>query len=189
MPITIGPNNISSDGDLDIRPNNVRSLYYYSNGQRISDRTPAFTAIGTADWRYRDQFGQGANPEINGTMGWTWNQQGAGSFGMNGNGRYYAPVTGRYYFYFSAYAYNDNNSTSSYMHLFMTKNSGYNWNNGRQPHNIYMHATPYNHEDGIVVSCNMQLNQGEYCVVKPYWNATSSRIYCAHSMFAGALIG
>ena len=190
MPITIGSNSITSNVDLDIRPNNVRSLYYFTTGQRITDRTPAFTAIGTVgDWRYRDQFGQGSQPEINGTVGWTWNQQGAGSYGMNSNGRYFAPVTGQYYFYFSTYAYNDNNSTGSYMHLYFTKNSGYNWNNGRQPHNMFMHATPYNHDDGIVTSCYMQLNEGQYCVVRPYWNANSSRILASHTMFAGALIG
>jgi hypothetical protein len=192
MPITITGNQIISNVDLNIRPNGVQSpLSYLTNGARFSNRTPAFTAIGTVGaWRYRDNFGQGANPEINSVVGWTWTQQGAGSFGMNSNGRYFAPVTGRYYFYFSTYAYNDNNATSSYMHLHFTKNSGYGWNNGRQPHNIYMHATPINHEDGIVVSCNMQLNQGEYCVVRPYWNTgNASRIFASYTMFAGALIG
>lgn len=190
MAITLGPNSIVSNTDLDIRPNNIRSLYYFTTGQRISDRTPAFTAIGTVgDWRYRNQFTQGPNPEINNTVGWTWNQQGAGSFGMSTNGRYTAPVTGRYYFYFSTYGYNDNNSTTGYAHWFFAKNSGYGWNNGRTPHNIFWHGTPYNYENGIVMSCNMQLNQGEYCVVKPYWNGNTTRILASHTMFAGALIG
>jgi len=194
MAITITSNNVISNTDLRFRPGNTDyPLYYYSNGPRYSDRTPAFTAEGTAGWLYHNNMSGGAsagNAVFANAMGWNWQQQGAGSYGMNSNGRYYAPLSGYYYFYFSTYFHNDNNSTN-YIHLNFVKNDGYGWNNGRTPHNIYGHGTPYTYEDGIVVSCNMYLGQGEYCAIRPpYWNSNNqSRIYASHSTFSGCLIG
>lgn len=189
MAVTLTNDNIISSTDLSIRPGSTTyPLLWYSDGGRFSDRTPAFNASGTTGWRYGQQFGQGRNPEINSVIGWTWRQQGAGSYGMRSNGRYYAPVSGRYYFHFSSYVYNDNRSYN-YQHWFFALNSGYGWNQGGTPHNIHCHFTPKYHEDGVIATCTMYLNQGQYCVVRPYWNVGATRMYGAHTMFCGALIG
>ena len=192
MAITITGDSINSNTDLNIQPGNSGNpLYYYTNGIRYSDRTPAFNAAGTTGWLYGNNVGGGnGNYEMASAFAWTWNQRGQGSYGMNSNGRYYAPVSGRYYFYCSTYAYNDNNSTN-YVHFNFGKNNGFGWNNGRTPHTIYMHATPYNHNDGIVCHSTMYLSQGEFCSIKnPYWNSNnSSRMYSSYTLFCGALIG
>jgi len=192
MAITFTSDNIISNTDLYIRPGSSGyPLYYSTEGIRFSDRMPAFNAAGTTGWLYGNQVGGGnGNYEMGSAFGWTWEQRGQGSYGFDSNGRYYAPISGYYYFYFSTYFHNDNNSYN-YIHLNFVKNDGYGWNNGRTPHNIYGHGTPYTYEDGIVVSCNMYLNQGETCAIRPpYWNSNNaSRIYASHSTFSGCLIG
>lgn len=192
MAITITGDNIISNTDLNIQPGGSGNpLYYYANGVRYSDRTPAFIACGQAGWLYGNQVGGGnGSYEMGSAFSWTWSQRGQGSYGMNSLGRYYAPIDGRYYFYASTYAYNDNNSTN-YVHWSFGRNGGFGWNNGRTPHTMYMHATPYNHDDGIVVSATMALSQGQFVSIQnPYWNSNNvSRFYGTYTIFCGALIG
>jgi len=187
MAITITGSNIISDGLMNIRPNSAQyPLYYYADGRRYSNLTPAFYASPTVGWIYGGQIGNGA--EWGSVMGWTWTQQGAGSYGFNSQGRFYAPVTGRYYFYASTYLYNDNNSYN-YIHFMFGKNGSISFNNGRSPYSMFAHGNSYNHGDGVVHSTNVDLSQGQYMTIQTPWNVGATRVYGAHTIFCGALIG
>lgn len=188
MAITFTSDNIISNTDLNIQPGGSGNpLYFYSNGPRYSDRTPAFYASGTVGWLYGGQIGN--NAQWGSVFGWTSTQRGAGGYGFNnGNGRYTAPVTGRYYFYASTYFYNDNNSYS-YIHFMFGKNGAINFNNGRAPYSIFAHGNSYNHSDGIVHSTNVDLSQGQYMTIQCPWNTGTTRCLGAHTLFCGALIG
>ena len=189
MSINFTSDGINSNTNLAIRPNSVNdNLYYYANGSRYSARTPAFHAAGTSGWTYGGQIG-GSNVEWGSALGWTNTQQGAGSYGFNNSqGRYYAPVTGRYYFYASTYFYNDNNSYN-YIHFMFGKNGSVSFNNGRSPYSIFAHGTPNNHVDGIVHSTNVDLSQGQYMTIQTPWNVGVTRAYGNYTLFCGALIG
>lgn len=188
MAITITDQSIISNTDLNIRPNGAQSpLSYFTDGARFSNRSPAFTASGTNAWIYGGQIGNGA--EWGAILGWTSVQQGAGSYGFNNSqGRFYAPVTGRYYFYTSTYMYNDNNSYN-YIHFMFGKNGSIAFNNGRSPYSIFAHGNSYNHADGVTHSTNVDLVQGQYMTIQSPWNTGATRIYGAHTIFCGALIG
>jgi len=189
MAITFTSSNIISDTDLRIRPGNVDyPLYYYTNGVRYTNRKPAFTAMGTVGWLYGNQIGNGA--QWGSVFGWTSSQTGAGSYGYNNSqGRYYAPVSGRYYFYTSTYHYNNNNSYE-YIHYMFGKNGTTAFNNGRNPYSIYGHGTSYNRADGMVHSTNVYLAQGQYMSIQSPWNVGGNqRVYAAHTVFSGCLVG
>ena len=188
MAISITSDNIISDGLLNIRPNGVEyPLYYYANGARYSTKQPAFYASGNVGWLYGGQIGN--NAEWGSVFNWTSTQQGAGSYGFtNGNGRFYAPISGRYYFYAQSYMYNDNNSYN-YIHFMFAKNGSLSFNNGRSPYSIYGHGTPYNHIDGINHSTNMDLTQGQYATIQSPWNTGATRVYASHTLFCGVLVG
>jgi hypothetical protein len=189
MAITLGPNNIISNTDLRFRPGNTDyPLYYYTNGVRYTDKRPAFWAMGTVGWLYGNQVGN--NAQWGSVFGWTSGGTGWGSYGFNNSqGRFYAPLTGRYYFYASTYHYNDNNSYE-YMHFMFGKNGGIGFNNGRSPYSIYGHGSNYNHIDGDVHATNVQLNQGEYMTIQSPWNiGGNQRVYASHTLFCGCLVG
>ena len=154
---------------------------------------PAFNARGAAgSWMYASNFGgAGAFREVGSAMSWTNTQQGAGSYGFsNSTGRYTAPVTGFYFFYASAYYYNDTNATSNYIHFTFSRNGSVTWHNGVTPYNIYSYGAIANHVDGITANCMMYLNAGDYCSVYPYWGGGGSgRFYSDYFLFCGALIG
>ena len=189
MTIIIGSNFIRSNTELRIQPAGTESARYLTNGIRFSNnRVPAFTASGNGGWRYRDQMG-GSNSQWS-NIQWQVSQQGAGSFGFNaGQGRYYAPVSGRYYFYASSYMYCDNNSTGCYMHFMFGVNGNRNFNNGREPYSIYGHGTPNNYVDGIVHSTNVSLTQGQYVSLQTPWASNSSRVHGNHTLFCGCFMG
>lgn len=188
MAITITSDNIISSDLLNIRPNGVQyPLYYHANGTRYSSLTPAFTASGQGGWLYGGQIGNGA--EWGSIFSWNSIQQGAGSYGFNNSqGRFYAPVTGRYYFYASTYFYNDNNSYS-YIHFMFGKNGSISFNNGRSPYSIFGHGNNNNHADGVVHSTNVDLVQGQYMTIQTPWNVGTTRAYASHTLYCGALIG
>lgn len=189
MAITITSDNIISNTDLRFRPGNVDyPLYYYADGRRYTDRRPAFWAMGTVGWLYGNQVGN--NAQWGSVFGWTSGGSGWGSYGFNNSqGRFYAPLTGRYYFYASTYHYNDNNSYE-YIHFMFGKNGSISFNNGRSPYSIFGHGSNYNHIDGDTHATNVQLNQGEYMTIQSPWNiGGNQRVYAAHTLFCGCLVG
>lgn len=190
MSITIGSDYISGSTNLEFQPNGGGTVMnYLTNGIRQSTSVPAFTAAGTVAWTYRDQVG-GSDVEWGSTLGWTSSQQGAGSYGFdNTNGRYYAPVTGRYYFTASTYAHCDTNTSNCYFHFMFALNGARNYNSGKNPYNIYMHGTNNNYPDGCMTTVSMQLSAGQYMCLKVPWASNNSRIYGNHTMFGGCLIG
>jgi hypothetical protein len=154
---------------------------------------PWFNARGAASaWRYASDFGGVSGwRELGSPMGWTSNQQGAGSYGFsNSTGRYTAPVAGYYLFYMSDYYYNDANATSNYIHYLFGRNGTQAWVAGQTPYTIYSHGTVAYHTDGIVNSCIMYLNVGDYCCNFSYWGSGGSgRLYTDYHLFCGMLIG
>lgn len=188
MAITIGSNYVRSNTTLGIRPNNTEVASYLTNGMRSGSKMPAFVATGNGGWYYRDQLG-GSNTNWT-QIGWQVDQQNAGSYGFNtSQGRYYAPVTGRYFIYGSSYMYCNTNSTSCYMHFMFGVNGSRNFNNGREPYSIYGHGTPNNYVDGIVHSTNIQLSQGQYISFLTPWASSQSRVHGNHTLFCGCFLG
>jgi hypothetical protein len=150
---------------------------------------PAFNATGTGSWIYRSSFGSEGWVEIGSPFGWVVTQQGGGSYGFNtSTGRYTAPVTGKYYFHATVYYYNDNNSTSNYIHYLFGVNGSQNWNVGGTPYNIYGHGEKANYSDGIGVSAVISLSAGDYVSIRPYWAGSSGRMLAPYSLFCGYLI-
>lgn len=192
MPITIGSNYIQSTGNMDMRVSTSNIVERFYNGfAGGNDYQPAFVATGTVGWTY---YGGGWN-ELGVNVGYspTWYQKGAGSYGFNSNGRYYAPRSGYYYFHSDLYTLNDDNSTSNYGHHQFAINGSLGWNNGRVPYTIYGHGnsqgvgSAYPH--GPNISAIMFLSEGQYC--SQYWYSPGrgrTRYYGAHSFFYGHLI-
>jgi len=192
MAITIGSNYIAASSDLNMQPGGTTTAYYNTQAIRSGNsRTPAFNAAGTNGWRYRDQMGGNGAEWTGGRIGgWAVQQQGAGSYGFNASqGRYYAPITGRYYFYAQTYMRCDNNATNCYIHFMFGVNGNRAYNNGRNPYNIYSHGTQNNYPDGINTSVSINLSAGQYISLIPPWASNNSRIYGAHTIFCGGLIG
>jgi len=159
------------------------------NNVRIAAQ-PAFNASGTVgSWIYGTSFGGPGWVEINSTVGWAVNQQGAGSYGFStSTGRYTAPVAGRYFFHASAYYYNDANSTANYIHFLFGVNGSPSWNVGDTPYNIYSHGEVAGYSDGINVSAVISLGVGDYVSLRPYWAGTQGRIIGSYTLFCGHLI-
>lgn len=190
MAITIGSDYIASSTTLDMQPGGNTSASFRTDGIRNSNnKVPAFYASGSGGWYYRTQMG-GNGTQWYGISGWTWtvNQQGAGAYGFD-DGRYYAPVTGRYYFYASSYFYCDDNATDCYIHFMFGRNGSRNFNNGREPYSIYAHGTANNHSDGIVHSTNVYLTEGQYFSIQTPWAGGESRAHGDHTLFCGCLMG
>lgn len=198
MAITIGGNGdrITCDTNMDLRVNTSTVVENFYNGFAGGNpNQPAFNAHGTAGaWRYLsantwNELGVTGNMIFN----WTWYQKGQGSYGMNSNGRYFAPRSGYYYFHCDFYQLQDTNNTANYTHLVFGINSNVSWNNGRVPYTIYGHGnsqgvgSAYAH--GPNISAIMYLSEGQYC--SPYMykgNSGNTRIYTDHSFFCGHLI-
>ena len=192
MAITIGSNYIQSSGNMDMRVSTSNVVERFYNGfAGGNDYQPAFVTTGTVGWTY---YPGGWN-EIGTSVGYspTWYQKGAGSYGMNSNGRYYAPRSGYYYFHGDLYTLNDDNTTSNYGHYQFGINGNVSWNNGRTPYTIYGHGnsqgvgSAYAH--GPNISAIMFLSEGQYC--SQYWYSPGrgrTRFYGAHSFFYGHLI-
>lgn len=149
---------------------------------------PSFVASGTlASWLYSTNFGGTGWREIGSQMGYTSTQVGTGF--NNSTGRFTAQLAGHYYFYSQAYYYNDNNSTSGYIHYGFGKNGTDAWNEGYTPLNIYGHGAVANHVDGIHCHAIMHLNVGDYVSVRPYWGGTVGRLYSNYFLFTGMFLG
>lgn len=150
---------------------------------------PAFNARGTGGWLYNSSFSGAGWGEIGNALGWVVNQQGAGSYGFStSTGRYTAPITGKYYFHASTHYYNDNNSTSNYIHWLFGVNGSPSWNVGSTPYNIYAHGELAYYPDGINVSAIISLSQGDYVSIRPYWSGSSGKLYGYYTLFCGHLI-
>jgi hypothetical protein len=152
---------------------------------------PSFYATGTAaTWIYSSSLGGTAWREMGSQLGWTSTQTGAGSYGFNnGTGRYTAPLEGNYYFYAQSYYYNDNNSTSGYIHYLLNKNGSEAFNQGGTPYNIYGHGAVANHVDGIHVHAIIYLSVGDYVSIRPYWGGGVGRLYSDYQLFTGMYLG
>jgi hypothetical protein len=196
MAITIGTSGdrINCDGDMTLRVSTNTTVETFFNGFAGGNpNQPAFQAAGTgAAWRY---FVANTWNEIGVTVAWnpTWFQRGQGSFGMTSNGRYFAPVSGYYYFHADIYTLCDTNNTANYVHLVFGRNSNVSWNNSRIPYTMYGHgnarAIASNYPNGPNISAIMYLDQGQYCSVYMFkGNSTSTRFYTDHSFFCGHLI-
>ena len=150
---------------------------------------PAFNARGTGGWLYNSSFSGAGWGELGSGMGWASTQQGAGSYGFNNsNGRYTAPITGKYYFHASTHYYNDSNGTANYIHWLFGVNGSPSWNVGSTPYNIYAHGEVANYADGINVSGVISLSQGDYVSIRPYWAGSGGRLYGYHTLFCAHLI-
>jgi hypothetical protein len=198
MALTIDGNYLASSDSLSLKPSGTLTNFFNASGQRNSNgKLPAFNASGIGGWYYASQMGGASAEWIDGTIGagtngqtWAWQvtQTGAGSYGFDG-GRYYAPVTGRYYFYTSTYMYCDTNSTNCYIHFMFGKNGDRSFNNGRPPYSIYGHGAHNNYIDGIVHSTEIDLNEGQYISILPTGQRQNSRTHGNHCLFAGCLMG
>lgn len=154
---------------------------------RVSGQ-PSFVASGTiGSWVYSTNFGGTGWREIGSQIGYTSTQVGSGF--NNSTGRFTAPLAGHYYFYSQAYYYNDNNSTSGYIHYLFGKNGTEVWNEGHTPYNIYGHGSVANHVDGIHCHGIIYLNVGDYVSVRPFWGGTVGRIFSDHYLFTGMFLG
>jgi hypothetical protein len=86
--------------------------------------------------------------------------------------------------------YNNNNSTSSYIHSFFRKNGSVNTTpSSRIPYNINMHGNTNSHDDGACYNSIQYLNSGQYVSLAVRWHQNNSRIHAGHQIFSGQLIG
>lgn len=165
-------------------------MEFDSGGRVRRPNHPAFAAAGTNGWLYANSYGGTGYREVTSQMGWTTSHQTGGTNFNSSNGRFTAPVNGYYVFHTHWYLLNDNNSTSSYVHLFFSKNSAIGWTqSGRAPYVMNMHGNRNNYDDGASYSCVMPLNAGEYCSLGIVWHSYNSRQHCGHQIFSGYLIG
>ena len=195
MSITISGNKIQSTGDMEIRVSSSTVVEKLNNGVLSgNNNNPAFLYHGSGGWRY---FSRNTWNEMNSSRIGTWQgaQRGAGSYGFNATeGRYYAPLSGYYYFHCDFYILCDTNNTANYTHLLFGKNNNQSWTvGGRTPYTIYGHGNPRavgsHYPHGPNISAVMYLSQGQYCNVRIYkGNSTNTRVHGNHSFFGGHYI-
>jgi hypothetical protein len=152
------------------------------------ERTPMFHATGTSGWRYNNSYGGYGWRELSGNFGWSAYQRGGTNF-QNGNGRFYAPVSGFYQFQFQTYCRNDTNSTAGYVHFSFGKNGSVAMHGGRTPHGIWRHGGRNNYAHGLYADLGTYMNAGQYISVWIFWRNSQTRFHGAHSIFNGYLIG
>lgn len=152
---------------------------------------PAFAVSATTGWLYASNYGGTGTFECGSVMGWNnASHQTGGSNWNPSNGRYTAPVAGYYVFHTCWYMLNDNNSTPSYVHTWISRNGNNSWlPGGRTPQTINMHGNRNNYDDGSNYSAVFQLNAGEYASVWIRWHSYNSRHHAGHQIFSGHLIG
>jgi hypothetical protein len=179
---TINQNSSSFDTSISLFGNLSVGTNLRASGQ------PSFYASGTVgSWLYASNFGGTGWREIGSQIGYTSTQVGTGF--SNSTGRFTAPLAGHYYFYAQAYYYNDNNSTSGYIHFGLGKNGTDAWNEGYTPLNIYGHGSVANHVDGIHTHGIVYLNVGDYVSVRPFWGGNVGRFYSDYFLFTGMFLG
>ena len=180
-----------ADNQVRFTVNGSDAMQIDSTGRAIFPSKPMFAAAGQAGWLYTNSFGGGVGEkELNSTMNWNLAHQYGGSNFNTSNGRFTAPVSGWYHFSTMYYLYNDNNSTSSYIHTFFRKNGSVNTTpSGRIPYNMNMHGNTNSHDDGACYNSIQYLNSGQYVSLSVRWHANTSRIHAGHQIFSGQLIG
>lgn len=177
-------------GTVNLRLNNSNSMEVNSSGHVTFPNKPAFAACGQAGWLYANSYGGVTEHELGSRQNWTVTHQTGGTNFVTSTGRFTAPVSGWYHFSTMWYLYNDNNSTSSYVHLFFRLNNTNNWNTGsRRPYTINMHGNRNNYDDGANYNAVMYLNSGQYCSLAIRWHSTNSRHHAGHQVFSGQLVG
>lgn len=158
---------------------------------------PAFYASSRGGWYYHNSFPSTGSPggqwrellDTGVVDGWQWQVTQQGGTNMSSQGRFTAPVAGYYYFYATAYMYNDTNNSNGYSHFNIGRNrSIYTGNTGRAPHTIYGHGVPSHYVPGVMASTNFYMNAGDYASVCPYM-APVARFHGNHAYFCGYLIG
>lgn len=195
MSITIDANSLEGNSDWELRVNNSTKVEkMYSTYLEGNSNTPAFVAHAQGGWTYytvgvwNDMFGSKF------PSGWGGgDQRAAGSYGWDSDGRYYAPVSGWYYFHCDVYMYCDTNQTSNYVHLLFGRNNAQNWNtSNRTPYIIHGHGGPRAsayHPHGPNISAVMYLTQGQYTNIKIYHNTSgNTRYHGNHTFFCGHLL-
>lgn len=198
MSITIGPNNITSDGgntSINFYRNSTSLLTYNSQVGKIGSY-PSFTAACTLDaWQYGGQLGGNGSWRTTTSWGpttnrWAVNQRAQGAYGFNTtNGRYFAPVAGWYMFGINMYHGSDNSNSQGYTHVNFAKNGGLNFNSSRHGHSIFGHEAQSFYSNGITMENVIFCNVGDYVEPCPYWAGGGlSRIYCGHFQFFGHLV-
>ena len=180
-----------ADNAVRFTVNGSDAMQIDSSGRAIFPNKPMFAAAGQAGWLYTNSFGGGVGEkELNSTMNWNLAHQYGGSNFNTSNGRFTAPVSGWYHFSTMYYLYNDNNSTSSYIHTFFRKNGSVNTTpSSRIPYNINMHGNTNSHDDGACYNSIQYLNSGQYVSLACRWHANTSRFHAGHQIFSGQLIG
>ena len=153
---------------------------------------PAFAVSATAGWLYASNYGGTGTRECNsGPMGWNNAAHQTGGSNWNpSSGRYTAPVSGYYVFHNIWYFLNDNNSTPSYVHTWIQRNSSAGTlPGGRAPYNMNMHGNRNNYDDGANYSQVYNMSAGDYSSVWITWHSFNSRHHAGHQIFSGHLIG
>lgn len=180
-----------ADNQVKFTINGSDAMTIDSSGRTTFPRKPMFAAAGQPGWLYTNSFGGGVGEkELNSTMNWNLAHQYGGSNFNTSNGRFTAPVSGWYHFSTMYYFYNDNNSTSSYVHTFFRKNGSVNTTPGsRIPYNINMHGNTNSYDDGACYNSIQYLNSGQYVSLACRWHQNNSRIHAGHQIFSGQLIG
>lgn len=181
-----GPNS----GEIYLRNNNSTSLVTDGSARVRWPNKPSFTAVGQPGWLYASSYGGTGTFELNSRQNWFLSAEYGGSNFSTSNGRYTAPVSGWYHFSTMWYLLNDNNSTSSYVHLFFGINGSVNTTQGgRVPYTINMHGNRNNYDDGASYNAVYYLNAGQYvsCIIR--WHSFNSRHHAGHQIFNGHLIG
>jgi len=159
---------------------------HLTTGEASNLGNPRMVLIGTAGWTYGNSYGFGWR-EIGNAAGWTVPFGSRMTYG--GAGRIQVPVAGHYHFSYSGYHYNDDNNTPNYHHMSIARTGNISHWTGRNPHGIWMHGTVANHAGGVSMNHTMYLNGGEWSSPWIYWAGGPSRIHCAHTTFAGYLVG
>lgn len=177
-------------GQFYIRNNANTAIETDPSGRVRWPRKPAFTAVGQPGWLYSSNFGGTGAREQGSVMNWLLSAEYGGSNFNTSTGRFTAPYSGWYHFSTFYYLLNDNNSTSSYVHLFHARNGSLGTAvGGRAPYTINMHGNRNNYDPGASYNAVYYLNAGQYVSNFVVWHSFNSRMHAGHQIFSGELIG
>jgi hypothetical protein len=179
-------------GAIRITGGGSEAIVIDNSGRVRRPNHPAFAVSATAGWLYASNYGGTGDRELNsGPVGWNNAAHQTGGSNWNpSSGRYTAPVAGYYVFHTCWYMLNDNNSTPSYIHAYIKRNSSEGTlPGGRTPQTINMHGNRNNYDDGSNYSNVFTMNAGDYASVFVRWHSYNSRHHAGHHIFSGHLIG
>jgi hypothetical protein len=163
--------------------NNSNTMTFNSSGRLLVPGTPVFTASGTnVEWEYKA------------SAGWytvTYNSilNNVGSC-MNTNGRFTAPITGRYLFTFSAYSYMAAASIAEYMHPLFLVNASYTSRRGggSTAYRLRGHGYADAYKDMEMTEI-LALQASDYVEAYIYHQSTTCAIYGVYKLFTGVFLG